>query len=454
MLWRKIENEINSWLEKGDDALLITGARQTGKTFVIEKCLSASSFDWVSFNLMERPEVIEALQSSMDRNSDTFISKISLLAGRQLEKGNTVIFFDEIQKCKEILTVIKFLVKDGSYRYVLSGSLLGVELVGIKSAPVGYLNTLYMFPLDFHEFLVALNVQPQLISKLREHYEERKPVDETVHKKLVEMFYLYLVVGGMPAAVQSFVDTGDFMAVTAIHQKIIEQYKVDFTKYEEEQKLKLIGAYNLIPAELNSKNKRFIFTDLDKNLRFEKYEDSFMWFSNAGVAIPVFNTTEPVIPLEINRKSNLFKLFLSDVGMLSTLYGNATKLKLLDNGVDINSGAIFENAVAEELHSRGYRLFYYNSKKKGEVDLLIEHDGSCLPIEVKSGKDYSIHSALDNLLSNPDYDIPSAYVISKGNVRVEGKIVYLPVYMTMFIDEPPLPEKISVPDLSGLKLEE
>lgn len=153
-----------------------------------------------------------------------------------------------------------------------------------------------------------------MLSTLRKHYEERKPVDSIVHEKLIEIFYLYLVIGGMPAAVQSFVDTGDFMDVAMVHKKIIEQYKVDFTRYEQEQKLKLIGAYNLIPAELNSKNKRFIFTDLDKNLRFERYEDSFLWLSSAGVAIPVFNTTEPAIPLEINRKKNLFKLFLSDVG--------------------------------------------------------------------------------------------------------------------------------------------
>ncbi len=385
---------------------------------------------------------------------ESFVSKISLLAGRKLKKGNTIIFFDEIQEYAEILSAIKFLALEGSYRYILSGSLLGVELVGINSAPVGSLTTKKMFPLDLHEFLVALNVQEELIEALRLRYENRKAVDETVHKKLIEIFYLYLVVGGMPAAVQAYIDKGDFMAVTAVHKKIIKQYKVDFTKYEEKQKLKLIGAYNLIPSELNSKNKRFIFSDLDKNLRFEKYEDSFLWFSSAGVAIPVFNTSEPVIPFEINRKSNLFKLFLSDVGLLSTLYGNATKLKLLDNGTDINSGAIFENAVAEELLSKEYSLFYYNSKKNGEVDFLIEHDGAPLPIEVKSGKDYSIHSALNNLLSNTSYNIPYAYVLSKGNVRVDKNIIYLPIYMLMFINEPPLPEKTRVPDLSNLTLDD
>ncbi len=451
MLWRKVENDINMWLKNGKDGLLISGSRNVGKTFIIEKCLSDSSFDHVTFNLIKNPEVIDSLEACIKRNVDDFVSRISLLAGRKLEKGKTIIFIDEIQQYKEILTAVKFLVQEGSFRYIFSGSLLGVE---IKSAPVGYLTTLNMYPLDFHEFLVAFNVEDNLISGLRKRYEERKPVDEPVHNKLIEMFYLYLVVGGMPAAVQSFIDNGDFMDVMAVHNKIVEQYKVDFTKYEKEQKLKLIGAYDLIPSELNSRNKRFIFSDLDKDLRFEKYEDSFLWFSNAGVAIPVFNTTEPTVPLEINRKSNLFKLFLSDVGMLSTAYGSAAVLKLLDKGEDMNSGAIFENAVAEELRSKGFSIFYYNNKKKGEVDFLIEHNGAVLPIEVKSGKDYFVHSALDNLLSNPGYDIPYAYVLSKSNVHVDGKIIYLPVYMLMFIEKSVPIEKVVVPDLSGLKLED
>jgi len=452
MLWRKIEIAINDWLNEGREALLVSGARQTGKTFVIEKCLESSKMDFVSFNLVKSPEVVEVLNDCFKRDIGDFISRISLLAGRRLAKGKTVVFFDEVQECKEILTAMKFLVEDGSFRYILSGSLLGVELVGIKSAPVGYLRTLKMYPLDFHEFLVALNVQPELIDALRSRFEERRAVDDVVHSKLMETFYIYLAVGGMPAAVQSFVDGRDFMDVSDIHRMIIEQYKVDFTKYEKEQKLRLIGAYDLIPSELNSKNKRFILSDLDKNLRFERYEDSFMWFSNAGVAIPVFNTTEPVVPFAINKKSNLFKLFLSDIGMLSTLYGNATKLKLLNNGEDMNCGAVFENAIAQELYSKGFSLFYYNNKRLGELDFVIECNGSCLPIEVKSGKDYSVHSALDNVMKNPDFNIPFAYVLSKGNVSVDGRIVYLPVYMSMFIEEHNLPEKVFVPDLSKLVL--
>jgi uncharacterized protein len=191
---------------------------------------------------------------------------------------------------------------------------------------------------------------------------------------------------------------------------------------------------------------------LNKNLRFESYEDSFMWFKNAGVALPVYNTTEPVCPLEINKKNNLFKLFLSDVGMLSTLYGNATKLKLLNNGEDLNCGAVFENAVAQELAAHGFKLFYYNSKKLGELDFIIECNGKCLPIEVKSGKDFRIHSAINNVLAHKEFDIPFAYVFSKGNVFTEGKIVNYPIYLIMFIQDTDLPKSISIPQLRDLKL--
>ena len=216
-------------------------------------------------------------------------------------------------------------------------------------------------------------------------------------------------------------------------------------------KLKLIKTYDLIPSELNAKNKRYIFTDLDKNLKFDRYENSFNWLSDAGVALPIFNTTEPVVPLKINKQSNLFKFFLSDIGMLSTLFGRATQIKLLEKAEEINCGAIFENAVAQELFAHGYEGYYYANKKKGEVDFLIEYEGSCLPIEVKSGKDYTQHSALSNILSNDDYKIKKAFVFSTHNLSVKGKIVYLPIYMLMFINEKAIPlprkEKINLADL-------
>ncbi len=435
MLFRKRKKDITQWIKDGKNALLVTGARQTGKTFLIQNLLEQERCDYVEFNLIKQPEVVEILDAVKDQKPEVFLSRLTLLSSKELVKGKTVIFFDEIQMYKEILTAIKFLVLEGSFRYVLSGSLLGVELVGIRSAPVGYLTIIQLFPMDFEEYLMALKIQKSSIESLRSCFEKREPVDEFIHKKLLEVFYTYLVVGGMPAAVQNYVDEHDFNKVIRIHDSIRELYKLDYSQYEQEHKLKLVETYNLIPAELNSKNKRYIFTDLNKHLKFERYESSFAWLCNAGVALPVFNTTEPKVPLESNKKSNLFKLFLSDVGMLSTMYGRAAQLKLLNSGQDMNCGAVFENFVAQELVSHGYKGYYYSGKRLGEIDFLIEYENECLPIEVKSGKDYSVHPSLDKFLNDRNYSINQAFVLSSQNVSVDGKIVYLPIYMTMFINE-------------------
>ena len=220
---------------------------------------------------------------------------------------------------------------------------------------------------------------------------------------------------------------------------MIEQYKLDFTQYEEEnRKLLLSHIYELIPAELNEKNKRFVIADLKKGLRYDRVASSFTWLWKAGVALGVFNTTEPTVPLLLNEKSNLFKLFLSDVGLLTTLYGKACKLRIVSKEQDLNKGAVYENVVAQELHAHGYPLYYYNSKKKGELDFVIEHAGQVLPIEVKSGKDYEKHSALDNVIAVDAYGIQEAYVFTNDNVKVDGNLTYFPIYMVMFLQEDPI----------------
>ena len=223
------------------------------------------------------------------------------------------------------------------------------------------------------------------------------------------------------------------------HRAIIEQYKLDFTQYEEEnRKLIITHIYELIPAELNEKNKRFMLADIKKGLRYDRVEDSFTWLWKAGVALGVFNTTEPTVPLMLNEKSTLFKLFLSDVGLLTTMYGKACKLKIVSKEKDVNKGAVYENVVAQELHAHGYSLYYYNSKKKGELDFVVEHAGRVLPIEVKSGKDYEKHSALDNVLAVAEYGIEEAYVFTNDNVKVDGKLTYFPIYMAMFLQDDPI----------------
>ena len=437
MLKRKIEKDIEKWLDNSEKALLVYGVRQAGKTFIIRECLKRNGCEYIEFNLINQPELVEILRDST--GIDDLIIKLSLYSEKKIIPGKTIFFFDEIQRYKEIVTKIKFLVEDKRFRYILSGSLLGVEIVNLKSAPVGYLQTLNMYPMDFEEFLQIFSVDEAIINNLRNCFITKTKVDEIIHNKIMEMFNIYLIIGGMPAAVERYRNTENIDDVMEEHRAIIEQYKLDFTQYEEEnRKLIITHIYELIPAELNEKNKRFMIADINKNLRYDRISDSFVWLWKSGVALGVFNTTEPTIPLMLNEKSALFKLFISDVGLLTTIYGKSCKLKIVNKESDINKGAVFENVVAQELHAHGYPLYYYNSKKFGEIDFIVEQNGKSLPIEVKSGKAYNKHSALNNLLDVKEYGIEEAFIFTNDNVKIDGKLNYLPMYMVMFLRDEPI----------------
>ena len=437
MLKRKIEKDIEKWIENSEKALLVYGVRQAGKTFIIRECLKRNGCEYIEFNLINQPELVEILRDST--GIDDLIIKLSLYSEKKIIPGKTIFFFDEIQRYKEIVTKIKFLVEDKRFRYILSGSLLGVEIVNLKSAPVGYLQTLNMYPMDFEEFLQIFSVDETIINNLRNCFLTKTKVDEIIHNKIMEMFNIYLIIGGMPAAVERYRNTENIDDVMEEHRAIIEQYKLDFTQYEEEnRKLIITHIYELIPAELNEKNKRFMIADINKNLRYERISDSFVWLWKSGVALGVFNTTEPTIPLMLNEKSALFKLFISDIGLLTTIYGKSCKLKIVNKESDINKGAVFENVVAQELHAHGYPLYYYNSKKFGEIDFIVEQNGKSLPIEVKSGKAYNKHSALNNLMNAKEYGIEEAFIFTNDNVKIEGKLNYLPIYMVMFLKDEPM----------------
>jgi len=441
MLHRKIEKKILEWIHNDKKALLIDGARQVGKTYIIRKVLEDAGCEYIEFNLLQTPVLADLLSSS--ETVDDMIANLSLFADKPFHRGKTFLFFDEIQEFTEITTKIKFWVDEGSFRYVLSGSLLGVELKNIKSAPVGYLKTLTMYPLDFEEFLQIYNFSDDLRSSLYHSFAERKPVNEAVHQRMMQIFNMYLNVGGMPSAVRKFRETRNLEDVISEHNDIVVQYKKDFTRYEtEEKKPYLTQIYDLIPAELNDSNKRFNFADIKKGLQYSRSEDNFIWLASAGVALPVYNVTAPAIPLLLNEKSSLFKLFLADIGMLTTVYGRAAKMHLLSDQQDINNGALYENAVAQELKAHGFRLYYYNSKKFGELDFVIEYKGKVLPIEVKSGKSYQRHSALSNVMEISNYSIEEAFVLSNYNVEVKGNLVYYPIYMIMFIED----EEIRLPE--------
>lgn len=437
MLKRKIEKDIEKWLDKSEKALLVYGVRQAGKTFIIRECLKRNECEYIEFNLINQPELVEILRDST--GIDDLILKLSLYSEKKIIPGKTIFFFDEVQRYKEIVTKIKFLVEDKRYRYILSGSLLGGEIVNLKSAPVGYLQTLNMYPMDFEEFLQIFSVDETIINNLRNCFLTKTKVDEIIHNKIMEMFNIYLIIGGMPAAVERYRNTENIDDVMEEHRTIIEQYKLDFTQYEEEnRKLIITHIYELIPAELNEKNKRFMIADINKNLRYDRISDSFVWLWKSGVALGVFNTTEPTIPLMLNEKSALFKLFISDVGLLTTIYGKSCKLKIVNKEGDINKGAVFENVVAQELHAHGYPLYYYNSKKFGEIDFIVEQNGKSLPIEVKSGKAYNKHSALNNLMNAKEYGIEEAFIFTNDNIKIDGKLNYLPIYMVMFLRDEPM----------------
>lgn len=436
MLTRKAERRIIDWIQNRGEksALLVSGARQVGKTWLIRECLKTTESQFLEINLIAEPELIPVLEKV--RTVDDLIVNLSASRNFHFEKGKTILFIDEVQEVKDLVTRIKFFVDEGSFRYILSGSLLGIELISLRSAPIGYLSEIAMFPLDFEEFLINSGVPETTIRYLSDCFRQRKALEDLVHQKMMKHFVRYLVIGGMPAAVQEYVNSFDVAKVNEIQRNIIELYKLDFTKYEEEnRKLMLIAVYQQIASQLLKQNRRFSYQDLQKGLRFERVEDSFLWLSSAGVAIPVYNATEPRVALNQNKKSSLLKLYSSDVGLLTCQYGNAVRMNILMEDRHVNLGGIYENAVAQELNTHGFPLYYYNSHKQGELDFVIEKGFSVIPLEVKSGKDYRVHSAISNVSGNPEYDIQEAYVLANSNISREGKITYLPVYMAMFIQD-------------------
>nr|WP_302592223.1 AAA family ATPase [uncultured Marvinbryantia sp.] len=448
MLRREMEQKLQRWLKEGKAAFMLTGARQIGKTYLIRECLKQSGYPFVELNFIEQPELVQLFQDAADAKQ--LLLRISLAAGKPLEKGKTIFFFDEVQECRDIVTRIKFLVEEGSYRYILSGSLLGVELNDLRSAPVGYMQIFDMYPMCFAEFANACGIHQTTVDILQECFEQRKAVDSFIHEKMLDLFYLYLIIGGMPEAVSEYLKTNDLNRVGMIHQKILRLYKMDFSKYEKQYKLKLREIYDAMATELDSKNKRFRLNTLGKGINYDRVVNDFLWLKDAGVAFPVYNVSEPKLPLKISENRSLFKLFFSDVGLLTSQYSNNVKMQILNKASSINNGALFENVIAQELVQRGIPAYYFNSKKQGELDFVIELDGKVLPIEVKSGKDYKKHCALENVLADVNYQVEQAYIFSDYNVEVKEQKIYLPVYMIMFLKKMELQNPIYKLDLSGL----
>ncbi|MCM1489360.1 MAG: AAA family ATPase [Muribaculum sp.] len=447
-LFRQLTSYIEEYYATQKSALMLTGARQTGKTYAIRQ-YGKKFKSFIEINFIELPEATDLFKKVY--SADEILMRLSALVETPLIKRETLIFFDEVQECEDIVTAIKFLVDEGSYRYALSGSLLGVELKNLRSVPVGYLGVKEVYPLDFEEFITNVGIGDRVIEHVKDCWKKIKPVDDLIHRRLMDLYRLYTIVGGMPEAVERYVSTNDLNIVSQTQRNIITQYKKDISKYAEKDKLKIMEIYDLIPSELDAKNKRFILKRLNEHAKYDRYENDFLWLKNAGVAIPIYNVEAPVMPLKLAETRNLFKLFSNDVGLLAAQYANGIQVKILSGEININFGAIYENVVAQELKCHEFDPYYYNSKKMGELDFVIADTDGVIPIEVKSGKDYDRHNALSNVMECKEFGIKKAYVLCMDNMRQKETIIYCPIYMTMCIKRRENNIGVYRVDLTGLR---
>ena len=438
MLYRKIQTVIERHLRSDSNKVLIVdGARQIGKTYIIRHVCRSMFPNYVEVNLLEDSLGGRLFQNT--RSLEDFYLQLSMFAGERLgTKRDTLVFLDEIQAYPHLLTLLKFLKQDDRFTYIASGSLLGVTLAKTTSIPIGSIEVRHMYPLDFEEFLLANGMGQFAIDTFRAKFEARESLAPPVHANLMDLFKKYLLVGGLPDAVNTFLETKNIVRVRAVQSEVHEYYALDAAKYDTENKLQIKRIFDMIPSAMENKKKRIVVKDIEQKQgkRYDNYRDEFDYLIHSGIALGVQAISNPVFPLIESSGKNLLKLYLNDVGVLTgILYRNNIRA-VLDDEASVNLGSVYETVVASELKAHGYNLFYYDNKSKGEVDFLVDDYGtlSVLPIEVKSGKDYAVHSALNAFVSNADYSIRQAYVFSnEREVSVKDKITYLPVYYVMFL---------------------
>lgn len=393
---------------------------------------------------MEKDKLGDRIFAEAKTTKDFYMA-LSIFAGDKMkERSNTLVFIDEIQAYDHLLTLVKFLMEEKKFTYIASGSQLGITLKKTQSLPMGSLDVQHMYPLDFEEFLYANGVGEMAIESMRESFIQRKTLPEAIHEKIMDLFKKYILVGGLPKAVKTFVETHNVTEFRSVQDEIHELYGVDASKYEEEnnKRLKIRRIYDMIPSSLENKKKRIVIKDIEdkKWKRAEDYLEEFDYLIHSGVSLEVKAISTPTYPLIENSTKNLLKLYINDVGILSGIYYKNNIKAVMSDMNSINLGAVYETVVAQELKAHGYNLYYYDNKKNGEVDFIIDDvdNLSNIPIEVKSGKDYKVHSALDKFISNKDYNIKQAFVLSnEQKVYTENNITYLPIYYVMFLKNEP-----------------
>lgn len=439
MLYRKVESIVSEYFNSDTDkVLVVTGARQIGKSYIIRYCAEKYFKNIVEINLITDSEGDKIFENV--RTIDDFYVALSAFTSRMLgDRNDTLIFLDEIQVYPHLLTMLKFLREDGRYRFVASGSLLGVTLRKSASVPLGSIDIIKMYPLDFEEFLIANGFGMDGIESLREHFNENKSVPLGIHNRVMSLYKRYLLVGGLPEAVNKFLETRDLNQVRSIQTTISELYRIDAAKYDNEQSLKIGRIYSLIPSVMENKKKRVIYKEIEdiKGKRASDYEEEMEYLISSGIALGVKAISNPKFPLRETEHKKLIKLYYNDPGLLTAALYHNNPVPVLNSESGVNLGSVYECAVACQLAANDNSLYYYDNRTRGEVDFLYDdYDTlSIVPVEVKSGKDYKRHVAISRLVSTEEYGIKAAYVLSNSNeVEVNGKIRYVPVYFSLFFD--------------------
>ncbi len=441
MLYRKISKYIEDHLKSGSDKILVLeGARQVGKSFIIREVGKRLFKNFVEVNFVEDAEGAQLFKNI--RTTEEFYLSLSMIAGNKLDReDNTLIFLDEIQHYPQYLTMLKFFREEHRYRFITSGSLLGITLRSATSIPIGSIIRKEMYQLDFEEFLLANGFGQDAVEVMRKKFKNRESLAEELHQRMMDLFRRYLLVGGMPDAVNEYLSSHNIVKVREMQESIRILYGDDASKYEQDNGRHLLirRIYDMIPSQLENKKKRIVANDIrgQKGDRFSRYDEEFEYLVSSGITIDAHAISNPHYPLKESVQKNLLKLYLNDVGMLTSQLFHHNLRPILGDERSINLGAVYENVVAQELKAHGHSLFYYDNRQKGEVDFLIDDYSnlSILPIEVKSGKDYTIHSALNNLLSVDDYNVHFGMVLSNNReVYSNNKVVYMPIYYVMFLD--------------------
>lgn len=432
MLKRKIVNDLIQWKrESTNKALLIKGARQVGKTTVVRQFAKENYKNFIEINFEQMPLAKQAFDGNLDAR--TILVNLSVMGFGPLEPGKTLIFFDEIQSCPNARTAIKFLVEDGTYDYIESGSLLGINYKDVSSYPVGFEHELNMYPLDFEEFLWACNIGEDVISLLRKCYGDISPVPVFLHKQIMERYRQYLIVGGMPEVVTTYLANEDFNKTITNQKDILSGYRNDISKYAGKDQMLVKSVFDAIPGQLSKQDKRFILASIEENASRRKYGAPTQWLVDAGIAYYSFNVNTFELPFPSHENLRLYKLFFVDSGLMCAMMLGNIQAKVLTGDILVNEGALAENHIAGELVKHGISLNYYDRKSRHELDFVFPEGDRISILEIKSGKDYKKHVSLDMARSLFPDKIGRMIVMSDNNIEIENGIQYLPFYMSMFI---------------------